>query len=222
MNIRIESLTSVNLDNVIESLMISGFVEDCLVFKRSDLTVTIDEKGILVNVPIELSDHDVTKETITRMLLLPNFGNSIIKWDKQYKQLNYPGFTSDKSESEEWSGKTSNRPLTVYTWGNALSRAPVDVDNDYSALSLNGRNEGINLATQDGRNESIQKVVSQCSGFKQFIERIVHDVETNDYKAISIHCSMGRHRSVAAAELLKKMVYPNAKIVHTRWEYTNQ
>ena len=39
-------------------------------------------------------------------------------------------------------------------------------------------------------------------------------VEHSDLKCISINCTKGRHRSVAAAEILKKTYYPNATVKH--------
>ena len=39
-------------------------------------------------------------------------------------------------------------------------------------------------------------------------------VEHSDLKCISINCTKRRHRSVAAAEILKKTYYPNATVKH--------
>ena len=39
-------------------------------------------------------------------------------------------------------------------------------------------------------------------------------VEHSNLSCISINCTKGRHRSVAAAEILKKTYYPNATVKH--------
>jgi len=50
--------------------------------------------------------------------------------------------------------------------------------------------------------------------FPDFMISIQKIIEENDLRIVSFNCSKGRHRSVAAAELLKKLVYPNSEIIH--------
>ena len=43
---------------------------------------------------------------------------------------------------------------------------------------------------------------------------VVEKIERDDLYAVSINCTKGRHRSVAAAEILRKVFYKEAKVEH--------
>lgn len=111
--------------------------------------------------------------------------------------------------------KGSSRDLIIYTWGRQLRKqAPGDSQRDFNAAVLNGRGGGANLRRENGLCESVQNNVSRCALFPTWLEMVVSSVEKNNLTTISVACAKGRHRSVAAAELLKQRYYPNAKVFH--------
>ena len=114
-------------------------------------------------------------------------------------------------------GVVQDRALKIYTWGKALREcAPSDSQFNFNAGVLTGRGGGANLRTMNGMSEEVQANVASCSLFPRWLEVVLHEVEhsTPPLHTISINCTKGRHRSVAAAELLKKYYYKNADIVH--------
>jgi hypothetical protein len=109
----------------------------------------------------------------------------------------------------------TNRELTIYTWGRRLKKSkPYQSQRNFNACVLNGRAKGIDLRKNNGLCHDIQRVVSRCTAFKTWINMCIKKIETDNLRVVSINCSKGRHRSVAAAEILKKAYYPEAKIIH--------
>ncbi|CAD7974759.1 unnamed protein product [Amoebophrya sp. A25] len=108
------------------------------------------------------------------------------------------------------------RELKIYTWGRAILKGgpPPDTQANFNACVLTGKGAGINLKKQNGLDIEIQARVSRCSLFPTWMEMCVKKVANEDLKVIAVNCTKGRHRSVAAAEILKKLFYPNAKIIH--------
>lgn len=114
--------------------------------------------------------------------------------------------------TEEYNPK---RELMIYTWGKRLKKnKPQQSQCNFNASILNGRAGGIDLKNNNGLYLPIQKVVSRCSAFEKWISMTIKKIESNDLKIISINCAKGRHRSVAAAEILRKVYYPSAKVIH--------
>ena len=108
-----------------------------------------------------------------------------------------------------------DREIAIYTWGRAiLKAAPVEAEKNFNATVLSGRGAGINLRKMNGLDVEIQARVSRCSLFPQWMKMVVGKIEAENLKAIAVNCRKGRHRSVAAAELLKKLYYKNAKVTH--------
>lgn len=109
----------------------------------------------------------------------------------------------------------SGRKLLIYTWGKRLKkRKPYQSQRNFNASVLNGRAKGIDLRKNNGLNIRIQQVVSKCTSFRTWIRFLVEKIETDNLHTISINCAKGRHRSVAAAEILKKVFYLQSKVIH--------
>lgn len=88
-------------------------------------------------------------------------------------------------------------------------------DETFCALHLGiKRPMGVNLKIARGTNPVIQECVENASGYQFLIYKIVKNIEHNNHKKVGIYCRSGHHRAVAIIELLKKHVYPNAKIKH--------
>jgi hypothetical protein len=118
-------------------------------------------------------------------------------------------------------GATTDRPLTIYTWGDkVVSQVHLEHETGcvrhFNAKPLNGRGGGASLkvnATQDAR--IVRNVCASMAGGEgaEWLRRLVHTVERADEHAISVYCSQGRHRSVGAALVLVNRYYPNARFV---------
>ena len=72
----------------------------------------------------------------------------------------------------------------------------------------------MNLRKMNGLSSEIQARISRCSLFPTWITMVIEAIETKNLSVISINCTKGRHRSVAAAEILKAVYYPKATIEH--------
>ncbi len=112
-------------------------------------------------------------------------------------------------------GCTTDRKLLILTWGRALLKGtPQQSERNFNAGVLNGRGGSINLRKLNGLSDEIQGRISRCSLFPTWIKMVIDKIEDDDLMCISINCTKGRHRSVAAAEILKKVYYPAAQIDH--------
>ena len=76
------------------------------------------------------------------------------------------------------------------------------------------KGHGINTKKMTGLCIEIQSMVSKCSLWPTWAAMVVGKVEREDLTEISVNCRRGRHRSVAAAELLKKCFYPEGRTEH--------
>jgi RapZ C-terminal domain len=112
-----------------------------------------------------------------------------------------------------------NRKIRIVTYGTRFIKIPVEkCEKIYNAVVLRAKN--INPKTSynilvklRGTNPKIQHEVRSAELFEQFINTIVSDIEKNNYSCIGIICTAGHHRSVACAEMLKKL-YKNIKCEH--------
>jgi hypothetical protein len=92
---------------------------------------------------------------------------------------------------------------------------PWKCEKTFDARHINSsRPKGKGLNNLRGTDEIIQKCLEAGSGFEFVMNCIVTSIEKNNYKVIGIYCTAGHHRSVGVVELLKKHIYPNAKIKH--------
>ena len=92
---------------------------------------------------------------------------------------------------------------------------PFKCDKTFDARHINSsRPKGGGLRDLRGTDEIIQKCIESGSGFEFVMKCIVKSIEQNNYKTIGVYCTAGHHRSVASVELLKKHLYPNAKVKH--------
>jgi hypothetical protein len=92
---------------------------------------------------------------------------------------------------------------------------PFKCEKTFDARHINSsRPKGGGLRDLRGTDEIIQKCIESGSGFEFVMGCIVKSIEQNNYKTIGLYCSAGHHRSPGAIELLKKNLYPNAKIKH--------
>ena len=154
-----------------------------------------------------------------------SFGKRILEWISAQRATE-PGFLEDVTQiadcdwqsflpSAEKLGVCRDRKLHISTWGKAFVRnKPFNGEYDFDAGILNGRGASANLRTMTGLSDVIQKNVMCCESFPQWVANVCKKIEDLDLYRISTKCTKGRHRSVAAAEILKKLYYNNATITH--------
>lgn len=154
-----------------------------------------------------------------------HFGAQLLEWTRAQRSAE-PGFLEDSGEAAEGDsldflpdpeslGVRRERELLIYTWGKALRKAaPNDSSFNFNAGVLNGRGGGANLRTMNGLSEEVQRNVASCGLFPRWLEMVTNKVEQSDLAIISINCTKGRHRSVAAAEILRSVYYPRATTRH--------
>jgi len=107
----------------------------------------------------------------------------------------------------------NTRELTILTWGKASRKyKPNGTEKNWSIemISIND----LYLKKITGKNPIIQNRLLIEPNFIKLLKGIVKEIEEKNYQTISICCTHGRHRSVATAEILKKLYYPNATINH--------
>lgn len=152
------------------------------------------------------------------------FSPLLLEWvNEKLTSEDAPGFYSsdedvrtDTTSAPFCDGLTrSDRPLVIYTWGRKLRKKQPDcVQRNFNAAILNGKRKGVNLKKLDGRSEEVQGVVKKCKLFADLMGSVQELIERENLHIVAFNCSKGRHRSVAAAELLRQVAYPNAEIVH--------
>mmetsp|Transcript_15767 Transcript_15767/g.37588 ORF Transcript_15767/g.37588 Transcript_15767/m.37588 type:complete len:122 (-) Transcript_15767:23-388(-) len=110
---------------------------------------------------------------------------------------------------------TRSRKLLVYTYGKSVMKTPPKgSQRHFNACVLNGKGAGLDLKKMRGTDPELQHVVGRCRMFPEFIRMVVELIEREDLQCVSVYCSKGRHRSVAAAEILRRMYYPEATVQH--------
>lgn len=117
----------------------------------------------------------------------------------------------------------SERALTIITWGRAfrdscpsfrVGKTVLKTEHNFNAAVIADKPRNVNLRRLDGRSEELQEVFLRNRDFQDFVETIRNFIEERDLHVISINCRKGRHRSVSAAEVLKRLHYPKAQIYH--------
>eukprot|EP00438_Fugacium_kawagutii_P016519 Skav222457 [mRNA] locus=scaffold3319:151576:152598:+ [translate_table: standard] len=207
------------------SLLAAGFTQwSPQLFAESDRGVTVELSEVLSITVDGVDTEDLMDWASMQLTADPgNFGARLLEWVTAQRSPE-PGFLEDEEEgtkgpdflpSPEELGVRRDRLLLVYTWGKALRKAaPGDSEHNFNAGILNGRGGGADLKSMNGLWDEVQSNVASCGLFPRWISMVCAKVEHSDLRCISINCTKGRHRSVAAAEILKKTYYPNATVKH--------
>eukprot|EP00435_Cladocopium_sp_Y103_P043129 s3870_g12.t1 len=107
------------------------------------------------------------------------FGPRLLEWVTAQRSAE-PGFLED----DAWQGMLNSGYTLVIKPGSKAfpNAAPRDSEHNFNA--------------------GVQWNVASCDLFPRWISTVCAEVEGSDLKCISFNCTKGRHRSVAAAELL--------------------
>jgi hypothetical protein len=114
------------------------------------------------------------------------------------------------------------RKLLIRSWGRECSKsAPAGSEGNFNACVLNAKGGEADAKTMNGTYEEMQRKLIKGPLFVTWMVQTIRKIETstNDYPEglhnVSINCAHGRHRSVAAAEVLRKWFYPHAEHILT-------
>ena len=104
------------------------------------------------------------------------------------------------------------RLMQIYTWG--IKKYSYDqCDVVFDATLFNTKID-VDVKSLTGLDEVIQTSVINHPMFDIIIEKILTYIEEKKPKSIGFICNYGKHRSVAFAEILKKLYYPKSNINH--------
>lgn len=234
------SLRNEDIKKLCKALIIADFqcYGTCYVHAQKNITIDfINGKGISVLVD-GLDPSDVTAFCAFELPLcvakdndgVESFVPSLMKWSNAQKCEIAPGFSlSDGGDEEsdtlelqylptpEELGATKDRMIRILSWGRKLcswqSVQSRGAQRNFNAGVLNGRG-GVNLRKMNGLSEAIQRNMIACVRFPEWLQFTIGVIEKDNLSCISINCTKGRHRSVAAAEILRRVYYPNAIIEH--------
>ena len=105
-----------------------------------------------------------------------------------------------------------DRNLNIYTWG--IKKYDYNkCDIVFDATLFNTKID-VDVKKLTGLDEIIQTSVINHPMFDIIIEKILTNIEEKNPKNIGFICNYGKHRSVAFAEILKKMYYSKSNINH--------
>ena len=108
-----------------------------------------------------------------------------------------------------------NRFLTIYTWGIKKDRKNVECNIIFDLTKFQTKiDKDIDVQTINGLSDIIQDSIICHPKFLELLEIVVNNIETENPTDIAFICNHGKHRSVAWAELLKKLYYKKAIIKH--------
>uniref|UniRef100_A0A7S0BA27 Uncharacterized protein n=1 Tax=Pyrodinium bahamense TaxID=73915 RepID=A0A7S0BA27_9DINO len=119
-------------------------------------------------------------------------------------------------------GASPARRLTISTWGKARIVQPPDAQAHFACDSkkfhyLTRNNKHIKKL--NGLDEVVQSRILRNGFFEDWIRETVQRIEREDLASLTLHCHKGTHLSVAVAEIMRKVYYPNAEVQHLTLAY---
>ena len=207
--------------------------EETINFEISDYT-TIDatsEKGLSYNKNLlkilENINSDITKEEIPCLVIERFISNKFDSAGFDDREMEIPVKMDYVYSNLKKLIKNPNKDILLVSFGEKfrtpksmeqtkISEAlPFRCEKTFDARHINSsKPKGGGLRDLRGTDEIIQKCIESGSGFEFVMTCIVKYIEENNSKIIGVYCTAGHHRSCAVIELLKKHLYPNAKIKH--------
>lgn len=114
----------------------------------------------------------------------------------------------------------ARKPMLFRSWGRECSKsAPAGSEANFNACVLNAKGGEADASRMNGTYEEMQRKLIKGPLFLGWMVRAVFSIESSTGEHphglhnISINCAHGRHRSVSAAEVLRKWFYPQAEHV---------
>ena len=151
------------------------------------------------------------------MIFMITFDTQIqIMAERKAKQAAFEAARLAKVEAASNEFKTaipSDCDLTIYTYGlSNHETSPIETQKNFDASKLNIDIDDFKDTT--GMDIDLMELIKNTPRFVSFISKIALTVKKDKLKVISINCLYGRHRSVAAANILKDVFFPRAKVIH--------
>lgn len=103
-----------------------------------------------------------------------------------------------------------NRELIIYTRSNNRLNKNEHV---FNAENINLK-DIFDLKLYTGFDNEIKEIILNSNRFIGFINKMINKIEKEDLHNIDITCKLGRHRSVAIANIIKDKYYRNAQVIH--------
>lgn len=104
-----------------------------------------------------------------------------------------------------------NRELIIYTRSNNRLNKNEHV---FNAENINLKDNIFDLKLYTGFDNEIKEIILNSNRFIGFINKMINKIEKEDLHNIDITCKLGRHRSVAIANIIKDKYYRNAQVIH--------
>ena len=110
------------------------------------------------------------------------------------------------------------RKLRIFSW---VKRDPLQAepqcDLTFDVRKFYASYNDVGIRKEDGRNAVIQESILPHRDFKRMMRSIIMLIENEKARSVSFICAWGKHRSVAFAEILKKMYYPRSTTEHLKF-----
>ena len=103
------------------------------------------------------------------------------------------------------------RKIVIYTWGKR-KHAPEESEHNFNSTIIEERHSILSFLQDTGHNVETQRILKRAMKYVYFIRSIINKIEKDDLRCISINSTMGLHRCLGCAEILKRDFYRNALI----------
>jgi len=216
----------------IASLLIKAGFQKCgSSISHFERGITVEPKIEDLKVPVQIAVDGIDTEDLQDWAELKikedldNFAVGLIEWATAHRSED-SGFDEDTPvndkalehlPSPQSLGVDPNRALRIVSWGKKYYKSgyqPPGSQFNFNACVLNGRGGGVDLRSARGTDKQLQINVASCSLFPGWLSMVINKIESAGLCHVSINCRSGHHRSVAAAEMLKNIYYPNAMVQH--------
>ena len=129
-------------------------------------------------------------------------GAGIMQRNNTIKKITYDGIIN------------KDRVFNIYTWG-VKKEVGVECDITFDLRVFQTKiSEDIKISEITGFSNIIQESIKQHPKFDELLDDVVTEIENDNPKKVAFICNYGKHRSVGWAEIIKKYIYPNAKVKH--------
>lgn len=123
-------------------------------------------------------------------------------------------------------GVDAGRRIRILTFGkHRLKKFPSELMQVQAHITCNIKKfhyltrNNKHLTKLSGLHDEVQGQICRCGFFASWIGDVVKRIEQNNLTSLALNCFKGTHRSVAAAEILKKAYYPLADVKHLTLGY---
>lgn len=113
-------------------------------------------------------------------------------------------------------GVDQARVLEIMTWGNSKMKPPkaqLHVTCNYKKFHYLTRNNK-HIKWLNGLDAEVKDRVRRSAFLESWLRDTLPQIEGQNVQTVALHCHKGTHLSVAIAELMQELYYPNATVQH--------